>query len=71
MSIVPTTYKEWEHCITVKCGTPLTTAYISQRIADLQNMRDYRTQKFIELWGEAHHARILAWFREAEEKVNQ
>ncbi|MEM8761944.1 MAG: hypothetical protein AAGE83_16735, partial [Pseudomonadota bacterium] len=65
MSIVPTTYEEWEHCITVECGIPLTTAYVSDRIEALEKAGDYQTKKFIDRWGEAHHARVLEWFRQA------
>lgn len=68
MPIIPTTYQEWEHCITVECGIPLTAEYIVKRIHALQDMDDYKTKKFIERWGTAHHARTLAWFREAEEQ---
>ena len=66
MSFVPTTYEDWKHCITVKCEIPLTPDYVQQRIAALTNDKDYHTQKFIERWGTAHHARTLAWFKQAE-----
>ena len=32
MNYIPQTYDEWEHCITVKCGIPLTPAYVAGRI---------------------------------------
>ncbi|MEM9330742.1 MAG: hypothetical protein AAGA53_05420 [Pseudomonadota bacterium] len=70
MSIIPRTYKEWEHCITVECGIPLSAEYIADRIQALENMRDDKTQRFIKRWGEAHHAQVLSWFREAEERHN-
>lgn len=69
--MIPKTYDEWEHCITVKCGIPLTPDYVSKRIEALQNTGDYSTQKFIQQWGEAHHQRTLAWFREAEGRLTQ
>lgn len=70
MPVIPTTYQEWEHCITVECGIPLTAEYVAQRIEALQNMRDHHTQRFIERWGQEHHTRTLAWFREAEERLS-
>ncbi|MEM1287269.1 MAG: hypothetical protein AAGH60_02850 [Pseudomonadota bacterium] len=70
MSILPTNYEEWEHCITVKCGIPLTADYVAERIEALQDMNDYHTHRFIERWGDAHHQRTLAWFREASERLN-
>ncbi|MEM6943287.1 MAG: hypothetical protein AAF416_05605 [Pseudomonadota bacterium] len=71
MSIVPTTYEEWEHCITVKCGVPLTAGYVAERIKALEDTGEYQTKKFIERWGEAHHAKVLAWFQQAEERLAQ
>ena len=71
MSFVPKTYEEWKHCITVKCDIPLTTAYVRERIAALTDDRELDTQKFIERWGNAHHARTLAWFRRAAEELEQ
>lgn len=69
MSYVPQTYDEWEHCITVKCGIPLTPDYIARRIVALEDSRDFHTGKFIARWGAAHHARTLDWFREAQSRL--
>ncbi|WEF24875.1 hypothetical protein [Paracoccus sp. S3-43] len=69
MDFVPRTYEEWEHCITVKCGIPLTADYLAGRIAALEDGHDFHTGKFIERWGPAHHARTLAWFRQAESRL--
>ena len=69
MAPVPDTYEEWKHCITVDCGIPLTRNFIKERIAALVDMGDFHTQKFIESWGPAHHARTLAWFRRAAEEL--
>ena len=69
MSFVPTTYDEWEHCITVQCGIPLTAEFVADRIAAMENPSDFHTQKFIEQWCEAHHAQTLAWFKQAEGRL--
>ena len=65
MALVPNTYKEWKHCITVDCGIPLARNFIKERIAALVDMGDFYTQKFIESWSPEHHERTLAWFRRA------
>jgi len=70
MSNIPQTYEEWEHCITVKCGIALTNDYVNDRLAALENKADYQTQKFVEYWGEAHHAQTLVWFREAQRRFS-
>lgn len=69
MNVVPTSYGEWKHCITVVCGIPLTSDYAQQRIAALGNKSDHHTQRFIEQWGEAHLERTLGWFRQAADDL--
>ncbi|MEM1360631.1 MAG: hypothetical protein AAGF94_02810 [Pseudomonadota bacterium] len=71
MAMVPGTYEEWEHCITVECGIPLTAQYVEERIQALENESDHHTQKFIDRWGRQHHAQTLGWFRQAEERLRQ
>ncbi|MEM9341697.1 MAG: hypothetical protein AAGA87_01500 [Pseudomonadota bacterium] len=70
MPAIPQTYADWEHCITVECGIPLTLDYVAERIQSLENADDFNTQRFIERWGSAHHAKTLTWFREAEAKLS-
>ncbi|MEL6686390.1 MAG: hypothetical protein AAFP97_02070 [Pseudomonadota bacterium] len=69
MSIIPSNYDEWERCITVDCGIPLTADFVAERIEALQNDKDYGTQKFVKQWGEAHRTQTLEWFREAARKL--
>ena len=71
MPLIPRNYEEWKHCITVECEIPLTAEFVAQRIDALQNMDDFRTARFVERWGAAHHARTLAWFRDAEQELNE
>lgn len=71
MTAIPQTYEDWEHCITVQCGIPLTASFIASRIKALEDESDFRTQKFIEAWGAAHHAKTLEWFRQAALRLNQ
>ncbi|MEL7128074.1 MAG: hypothetical protein AAGK23_00865 [Pseudomonadota bacterium] len=71
MNPMPQTYDEWEHCIVVKCGLALTPEFVSTRIQALMNKNDLHTQKFIEFWGEAHYARTLEWFRQADAHLKQ
>ncbi|MEM1037470.1 MAG: hypothetical protein AAGI14_12000 [Pseudomonadota bacterium] len=63
------TYEDWERCITVDCGIPLTPDFIAERIKRLEDKRDYQTRKFIEQWGDAHHAKTLGWFKQAQARV--
>ena len=63
------TYDEWKHCITVLCRIPLTPAYVEERLAALRDPADHRTQKFIATWGEAHLARVIGWFEQAEREL--
>ena len=69
MSFAPASCEDWKHCITVKRGIPLTSAYVAERLAALRNQSDYQTEKFINRWGAAHHARAVAWFEQAAEEL--
>ncbi|MEM9600930.1 MAG: hypothetical protein AAF926_07900 [Pseudomonadota bacterium] len=69
MSIVPKTYEDWERCITVDCGIPLTADYVADRIQALQDDADYHTQKFVRQWGETHRQKTLSWFQQAATKL--
>ncbi|MEO0465265.1 MAG: hypothetical protein AAF216_01885 [Pseudomonadota bacterium] len=71
MSIVPQTYEDWQHCITVKCGIPLTADFVAARINELEDPGNYRTKKFIDAWGNDHHAKTLDWFRQAATQIEQ
>ncbi|MEM1053131.1 MAG: hypothetical protein AAGI28_13660 [Pseudomonadota bacterium] len=69
MSVIPANYDEWEHCITVSCGIPLTTSFVARRIEALNNLRDHHTSKFVDTWGEAHRLQTIAWFEEAQRRL--
>lgn len=64
--IIPETYEQWHHCITVICQQPLTPEFIETRIEALKNLRDYTTKKFVELYGEQQRLRTLNWFQQAK-----
>jgi len=68
-NVVSQTYEEWHHCITVECGITLTSAFIEERIASMQDDKDFRTSQFIQLYGPQHHQKVLAWFQQAKEEI--
>ncbi len=55
--------------ITVLCRISFTQAYVEQRLAALRDPVDHGTQKFIATWGEAHLARAISWFEQAEREL--
>ncbi|AHB48061.1 hypothetical protein W911_06165 [Hyphomicrobium nitrativorans NL23] len=59
------TYEDWRHCIEVACGIEITPAFLNARIAELSHADHSRTRRFVEVWGEAHRARVLNWFEQA------
>jgi len=63
--IIPASYEDWKHCITVLCGIPLTRSYVEARIAALGDPRNYATQRFAEVWGQAQLDRVRGWFADA------
>ncbi len=65
---LPTTYAEWRHCITVSCAIELTAAYIAQRLRALRDPSDRMTDRFTQLYGADHLARVVAWFEQASDE---
>lgn len=68
-ALIPQTYEQWHHCITVICQQPLTLDYIDQRIKALDDNSDYMTKKFVELYGESQLSKTQHWFKTAKEKL--
>jgi len=62
-------YEDWRHCITVLCGIPLTADYIEKRLSELNDPRDYNTQKYKTTWGDAQHAQVIQWFERAQSEL--
>lgn len=64
-------YQEWRECIEVACGIPLTSAFIKERLAELTNGKNSKTQTFESLYGADHLAQTIAWFQQAQEELAQ
>ena len=52
--MIPRTYAQWRHCITVECSIPLSADFIAQRLAVWRNAELEETQRFRRLYGDAH-----------------
>ena len=70
MSEAPASYEEWKHCITVVCGIPLTLKYVQERIAALNDGKDYHTQQYIKVWGSEGHSQTISWFQRAADELS-
>lgn len=68
--IIPRSYEEWRHCITVLCGIPLTPAYVESRVKALADPADYGTQRFLDAWGPAQLEAVRAWFVQAQSEIS-
>lgn len=64
--LIPETYEQWHHCITVLCKQSLTPAYVDERIKALNNSNDYSTQQFVKLYGEQQRIKTLQWFEQSK-----
>ncbi|AOS43827.1 hypothetical protein Verru16b_00885 [Lacunisphaera limnophila] len=67
--IIPSTYAGWRHCITVKCGIELSPAFVTARLAALNDTNDPHTRELRRLYGEAHHRNLLVWFSQAQREL--
>ena len=63
--VIPETYEQWHHCITVECGIPLTTQYVSQRLEVWKNENNEESRRFRGLYGDAHWRAVTGWFERA------
>ena len=68
-SVIPTNFNEWKHCIEVDCGLALTPEFIEQRIAALENAKDYYTERFLKLYGQPYLDQVLTWFKQAQQSL--
>lgn len=62
---VPSDYASWRYCIEVKCGIPLTSGYVGERIRILSDPSHEETRRFAQTYGPEHLKRILGWFLQA------
>lgn len=63
--VIPQTYAQWRHCITVECGLVLDPAFIGQRLLVWRNEGAQETERFRRLYGDAHWQRVIQWFEQA------
>ncbi|SDV46436.1 hypothetical protein [Chitinasiproducens palmae] len=68
--MIPSTYAQWRHCITVECGIPLTHAFIDQRLGIWRNADCDETMRFRRLYGDLHWKKVLMWLEHAKRELN-
>ncbi|MEM1402713.1 MAG: hypothetical protein AAGG55_05230 [Pseudomonadota bacterium] len=68
-SPIPQNYDEWQHCITVECGIPLTQEFVTQRLAVWRDESLEETRRFKKLYGDAYLQSVVGWFEEAERRL--
>lgn len=68
---IPQSYEEWHYCITVECGIPLTLEFIEERLTALQEISDFKTKQFVQLYGRQYHEQVLSWFLRSKDKLTQ
>ncbi|QMV71862.1 hypothetical protein HS961_02885 [Comamonas piscis] len=66
--MIPRTYAQWRHCITVECGIPLSADFIALRLAVWRNPELEETQRFRRLYGDAHWQAVQRWFVQAAQE---
>ncbi len=69
-AIIPQTYEEWHHCITVIGQQELSPSYIEMRIESLNSPDDSSTQRFVQLYGEQQRVKTLQWFERAKSNAH-
>lgn len=67
--MIPQSYEQWRHCITVECGIALTPAYVSERLQTWRNEAADETQRFRRLYGDRHWRAVRGWFESAAREL--
>jgi hypothetical protein len=67
--VIPETYAQWHHCITVECGIALTRAFADERLAVWRDPTHEETRRFERIYGAAHRERVLQWFERARAQI--
>jgi len=67
--MIPQTYREWHHCITVECGLSLSADFIQARLAVWRDEKNFETSRFRELYGDTHWRAVIDWFERAAREV--
>lgn len=63
--MLPKTYEQWRHCITVECSITLTAEYLEKRSSVLSDKTNKETLTFRKRYGEVHLDNIRRWFKQA------
>lgn len=63
------TYDDWKHCIVELCQIPLTPSFVAERLEELRDESNAKTQKFVDKWGDKHRKRVIAWFEQAQDEL--
>jgi len=66
---IPSDYRSWRYCIEIKCGIPLSSTFLHERIRILADPGQEETRRFAATYGAAHLTRTLEWFRRAEREA--
>lgn len=67
--MIPHNYPEWRDCIVNKCGIPLTSKFIAERLSALTDKNNEHTQAFSRLYGEPYRQLVISWFRQAQSEL--
>ena len=68
--MIPTNFLEWKNCIEVNCGIPLTTSFVTKRIAELSDDNNHQTKEFEKLYGTTHRQKVIKWFEQSLQMQN-
>jgi hypothetical protein len=61
--MIPQTFDQWKHCITVDCKINLTKDFVLQRLTVFQDTNNPETKKFESLYGKEYLQNIIHWFK--------
>lgn len=61
----PLNFEQWVHCITKKCGIPLTQEFLDERAKAMSDASNPETKKFEQLYGKDYRELVTSWIEYA------
>lgn len=66
---IPENYEQWKKCIVHDCKIALTSSFIHERMAILNQENHPFTVQFRNQYGQQHLSNILEWFAKAKIEI--
>ena len=68
---IPTSFEQWLYWMEVRGKMRMTTSYIRERLAELEDDNHVATKEFARIYGADHLQNTISWFHRAADQLAQ